>query len=231
MPGFGLLRVKDPRDKNYQIRMLLRPTAYPAYRYYRVPDTMPLNQGETGTCTAHSAVGFELCAPMMTLTPDDPFDLYRETVGSDEFTENDFEVNAPVDELQSGTTVRATVQTMRRRGRIKNFVWANNADDAAAWLLLSKGTIMFGTDWHYGMSDLDSKFYANLTGGVAGGHAYLCIGYSRVLKAFRCINSWGPTFGQHGRFWIRHDDMNKLMRANGEACAAVEQKLILPVAA
>jgi hypothetical protein len=224
MPGFGRLRATDTRDKKFPMRALLRPTGYPNHRYYFIPNAhMPLDQGQTGTCTAHAAVGFLYAAPIVCKNPESPFDLYRETVANDEFTDNDAEATLPDADLQMGTSVRATVKTLQRHGHIKTYVWAGNADDGAAWLLTGRGPLMAGTDWTYGMSELDAKGYARVVGGVQGGHAYLIQGYDRVRKAFRAINSWGYDWGQKGRFWIAHPDMQKLLDAGGELCAATEQ--------
>jgi len=44
-------------------------------------------------------------------------------------------------------------------------------------------------------------------------------------RAFRAINSWGRSWGQNGRFWIRQDDLMLLLQEDGEACAAVEQRV------
>ncbi len=65
------------------------------------------------------------------------------------------------------------------------------------------------------------------TGGIAGGHAYLISGYNRLTKKYRCVNSWGEFWGQRGRFWIREEDMHRLLfELDGEACAAVEKPVV-----
>lgn len=220
--GLGRRFAPDARDRQYPMRMLLRPTGLPKQRYYPLGPKLPLDQGETGTCVAHAWTAFEYAAPLMCKDADNPFDLYREIVKVDEWAENDYEATAPDDQLQQGTSVRAGVKVLQTKGRIKSYVWAHNADEAATWLL-TRGTIAFGTDWYYRMSDLTHDGYAVPEGRIAGGHAYLGIGYSRTRKAFRCLTSWGKSFGQDGRFWIHHMDMDKLIAADGEACAALEQ--------
>lgn len=229
--GFGRIEAPDARDRQYPMAAVLRPTALPKQRYYMLPESMPLDQGETGTCCAHAGIGFLLSAPLMCKTPPSPFILYREIVALDEFTENDHEVTAPDDALQFGTTVRATVKALQARGHIKSYVWSRSAEESAAWLLSGKGPLIAGTDFYWDMCTPDKKGYVSLTGGVAGGHAYLVIGFSRIHMAFRCINQWGKEWGQQGRFWIRMTDMDKLIRARGgELCAPVEQ-IVRPQAA
>jgi len=223
--GFGRIPVKDSRDARYPMRLALQPAPVPAYRYYATGVHLPLDQGHTGTCVAHAWTGFLYASLMMDKTAPSPFDTYRGIVAVDEFTDNDVEVTAADEDLQYGTSVRAGAQYLRTGGHLKSFVWSNSADEMALWLLTGKGTIVLGTTWYWDMSDLQEG-YAIPGGGVAGGHAYLCIGYNKKAQAFRCLNSWGPEFGEKGRFWIHHQDMEDLIQDDGEACAAVEQKVV-----
>jgi len=220
--GFGRIAEPDPRDSRYPMRLMLRPAPVPSYRYYRTGKHLPLDQGQTGTCVAHAWTGFLYAALMMDKTADSPFDLYRGIVAMDEFPDNDFEATEANDNLQFGTSVRAGAQYLRTKGHLKNFVWSTSADEMALWLLTGKGTIVLGTNWYWDMGELKNG-YAVPGGGIAGGHAYLCVGYSKKAQAFRCLNSWGAEFGDKGLFWIHHVDMEQLIHEDGEACAAVEQ--------
>lgn len=225
--GFGLRKSHDSRDAQYLMRSVLRPTKYRKFRYYSPGPLLPLDQGETGTCVAHAWGGFLAAAPIVTEEFPHPYDMYRGIIKDDEFPENDHEVTATDLELQFGTTIRAGAKYLRAQGHLKTFVWARNADEMAAWILTGQGTIVVGTNWYFGMSDLDEDDLARPTGECLGGHAYLVIGYTRVGKKFRCINSWGAEYGDRGRFWMRHDDMERLIRhEDGEACAATEQVLV-----
>ena len=228
MPGFGRLHAPDSRDHQYPMRMLLRPTKLPSRRYYNIGKLLPLDQGDTGTCVAHAWTGFLDAAPLMCKNAPSPFDTYRGIVLMDEFNENDVEATLPNDQLQMGTSVRGGAKYLQGKGFLKSYVWAQNADEAAQWLLTGKGCLVAGTDWYYGMSELDSNGYAIPEGAVLGGHSYLIIGYNRVTKSFRMLNSWGAGWGTGGRAWIHHMDMDKLIKADGEMCAAVEQ-LVKPV--
>lgn len=226
--AFGRRAAPDVNDKKYPMRMLLRPTTIPKSRYYPSGVQLPLNQGNTGTCVAHAWTGFMSAAPLMVKPLPSPFALYKKIVLLDEWDDNDHEATAPIDQLQFGTSVRAGVKHLQTAGHIKSYLWALNADDAALWLLTGKGSIVLGTNWYWDMGDTDGVKPVSLTGGLAGGHAFLCLGYSRVTKQFRCVNSWGREYGHVGRFWIRHADMERLIaRESGEACAAVEQ-LVAP---
>jgi hypothetical protein len=94
-----------------------------------------------------------------------------------------------------------------------------------------------GTDTHTlvieGLLSHNSMFFPDPrtglvkpSGRLAGGHAYLCVGYTRIKGAFRFINSWGD-WGQGGRFWMDGEDLDRLLFAeDGEAAAAQEKKLV-----
>jgi hypothetical protein len=223
--GFGRIAVPDARDESYPMRAALRPGPLPTSRYFLTGSQLPLDQGQTGTCVAHAWTGFLLAAPLMSKGVPSAFDAYRGIVLADEFSENDFEATQPNENLQSGSSVRGGAKYFQAQGRLKSYVWASSTEDMALWLLTGRGPIVLGTDWHWNMSDLDAKGVAHLGGGIADGHAYLCIGYNRLYRMFRCINSWGSSFGSNGRFWILEDEMAVLLDAQGEACAAVEQKV------
>lgn len=223
--GFGRIPAPDARDAAYPMRAALRPGPLPTSRYFLTGSHMPLDQGQTGTCVAHAWTGFLFAAPLMCKDAPSAFDSYRGIVLADEFTDNDFEASQPNSNLQFGTSVRGGAKYFQAQGRLASYVWAESTGDMALWILTGRGPVVLGTDWHWNMSDLDAKGVAHIGGGIAGGHAYLCVGYNKTRRMFRCINSWGDSFGEHGRFWITEDDMAVLLSAQGEACAAIEQKV------
>jgi hypothetical protein len=226
--NFGRRFTPDIRDNHYPMRAVLRAEPLPISRYYPIGPQLPMDQGQTGTCVAHAWTGFLCASLLMTKHPPNVFETYRGIIAIDEYTDNDHEINAPIEDLQSGTSVRAGAQYLRGKGHLKSFLWTRSADEMAHWLLLGHGTIVLGTNWYWDMGNPTDKGVVNVTGGIAGGHSYLCVGYNRVTKMFRCLNSWGRNFGTNGRFWVRHDDMQRLIVEDGEACAAVEQ-VVLPV--
>jgi C1A family cysteine protease len=38
-----------------------------------------------------------------------------------------------------------------------------------------------------------------------GGHAVLCVGFNQARRCFWCRNSWGPSWGLNGYFWMPHE--------------------------
>ena len=73
------------------------------------------------------------------------------------------------------------------------------------------------------MSRPDNNGLIKANGVVIGGHAYVINGVDTVKQQFRIKNSWGRSWGKQGHAFISFNDMNKLIRQNGEVCLAIEK--------
>lgn len=222
---FGRRYAEDVRDRLHPMRAhFVQPPQYiPKSRYYNPGHLLPLDQGATGTCVAHAWIAFLCAALVVTPNPPDVFDTYRGIVLIDEFPDNDFEAKEANGNLQLGTSVRGGAKYLQSLGKVKSYSWTSTPEEMAQWILLNKGTIVLGTNWDWDMMETDRKGFVHRGGDLAGGHSYLCIGYDSVRRAFRCLNSWGRSWGQQGRFWVKYEDMQSLLDEEGEACAAIEQ--------
>ncbi len=231
MPAFGRLYVQDDRDQGFLMRGVLDafedryfPRGLPqGTRHYR-PGPV-LDQGNTGTCVAHGWVGWSEGAPLMIkrVAEMDPFLLYDRIVKVDEWDDNDNDVDR-----QFGTSVRAGAKVLQEEGHIKEYRWAESADDVRSWHLAGFGTVVLGIDWKTGMLETDSKGFLHATGVVEGGHCVKTTGWSDTIApggAVRIQNSWNKGWGQKGRAWILRDDLDELIHNQGEACAALEKKI------
>lgn len=233
-PRFGRMFAPDPQDGNFRMRRLLDPLReqfFPAgmprgSRYYN-PGPV-LDQGNTGTCVGHAWRGFLDGAPIMTTGGPSPFDIYRDAVGIDEWTDNDFEATLPNDELQLGTSVRAGAKVLVSEGHVGTYLWAESAEDVRAWHLAGFGVVVLGINWYTGMMKADSHGFIHVRGRVEGGHAIKSTGWSDTIVpggALRIQNNWGREWAQYGRAYILYADLNRLIAEDGEACAAIETKL------
>jgi hypothetical protein len=117
--------------------------------------------------------------------------------------------------------VRAGAKALASRGQLASYVWAWDADTVARYVL-TQGSVVLGTNWYTGMDTTSPGGSVDVSGSIRGGHAYLCLGYSRPRGAFRCLNSWGVSYGQKGRFWLLGEGLERLLREDGDACAAIE---------
>lgn len=218
MNGLGRRYAPDDRDRRFPMRLVLPSTIAPGTRHY--PPGPVLDQGNTGTCVGQAWRGWLNGAPLMTKTGQDAFSIYDQCIVNDEWSDNDVDPDR-----QFGTSVRAGAKVLQAAGHVSSYVWAYRVEDVRAFLLSGQGTLVFGTNWYNGMFDVDRNGFVNLTGRIAGGHAYKATGWSDTQEAVRCQNSWGTGFGQKGRFWLRANDLQRLLDEQGEACAAVERKV------
>ncbi len=215
--GLGRIPVVDDRDRAYTMRALLASAPPAGTRLYNAGAV--LDQGRTGTCVGHSWRQWLSSALIMTKGGPDAFAIYRRACLLDTWPDND------TGDLDWGTSVRAGAKALQEAGHISEYRWAWDADVVAAWLLAGRGCVVLGTDWHEDMSNPD-KGVIQPTGPIQGGHAYLCVGYSGPRDAFRILNSWSRGWSDNGRAWLPRWGLAQLLRQGGEACSAVEVRLV-----
>ena len=208
---FGRRFAADPRDAKHPMRKVLPERITLISKFY---DTGPLlDQGDTPMCVGYAWKQFLQSMPIMSSGPPDAPTIYHEAQTLDEWPGENYD----------GTSVRGGAKALLRDTKLASYVWAANAADVRDFLI-TKGTVVIGSDWRYQM------FFPNATSGllklggpVVGGHAYLVCGYDVDKNWFQMINSWGP-WGLHdtGKAFMAFGDLDKLIRAQGEACAALE---------
>jgi hypothetical protein len=127
-------------------------------------------------------------------------------------------------ENYEGTSVRAGAKILQQKGVIDEYRWAWDIQTVIKALLYA-GPVVVGTWWYSDMFYPDSDGIIEVGGSRAGGHAYLLNGINLDKGLIRLKNSWGRSWGHNGYAYISIDDMERLIRENGEACIALEQKL------
>lgn len=214
--GLGRIHMPDPRDHRFPMAAALAEAPLPPYKYWPLFGS-PLDQGDTSQCVGHAWKHFLLAAPIRQGRADrDPTaaTIYREAQERDEWPGTDYD----------GTSVRGGAKALQERGMVGIYSWAYDAETVARYVL-TRGTVTLGTNWYEGMDEPDADGFARVGGRVRGGHAYLALGYSRARGAFRCLNSWGLSYGQRGLFWVAGEDMTRLLSEDGEACTATELRV------
>jgi hypothetical protein len=174
-------------------------------------------------CVGHGWAGWSQGAPLMIKPMADmqPFALYDQFIVNDEFDDNDVDPDR-----QMGTSVRAGAKVLKQMGHIKNYLWAESAEDVRAWHLAGFGTVVLGINWYDGMMEPDKYGRLIVSGGIAGGHCVKTTGWNDERDMLRIQNSWGRGWGEAGHAWISRQDLQRLLTEDGEACAATEQKLL-----
>lgn len=198
----------DARDAAHPMRAVAM-AALPNHRYWTSGQVM--DQGTVPMCVGFAWKQWLATSPVRHAADKlSAAEIYRQAQQRDEWPGEGYE----------GTSVRGGAKYMQDAGHLKEYVWAQSVDEIARWLLTS-GPVVLGTNWYSEMFQ-PVEGVAHVGGSVAGGHAFLAIGFSAQLQAFRCINSWGRSWGDNGRFWITTRDLARLLQEDGEACTGAE---------
>jgi hypothetical protein len=220
---FGRIVVLDQRDflpENLMGTALKAATTakvlvIPKTRYWE-PGRV-LDQGEKPDCVAYAATAWEMGAQVMDKPSkiDTPDALYAKAQKIDGWP-------SP----HEGTTVRAAMAVMRAEGRLGRYVWAQTEEELWYWVM-SQGPAVIGVAWRECMMETygNGMLRVDRKSPEVGGHAVYIYGGSVRLDCYRLQNSWGPEWGDKGRFWVRRRDMALLLEGNGEACGALEVKV------
>jgi C1A family cysteine protease len=217
MQALGRIHAPDERDARF---LLSRPREASAIetRYWITGKGTPNDQGSTSQCVAYAWNHWLSASPVRNQQVSHQ-ELYDECQKNDEWPGEDYD----------GTSVRAGAAALKRRGLISEYRWAFDLETALAHLF-AVGPLVVGTDWYMGMFQADKNgFISPGETEVVGGHGWFILGGSRIKKcpdgsvgAARMLNSWGPGWEDKGRAWISFKDLNRLIQADGEICAAIE---------
>lgn len=215
--GLGRIQVTDPNDKKFLMKALL--STAPSVRTSRYWSASGWwgDQAQTSQCVGYSWAHWVEDGPVTQtgkapIVP--PLDIYTEAQKIDDFPGENYD----------GTTVRAGAKVLQDKGFIQSYTWAWDVDTVIQ-AILEKGPVVVGTNWYYDMfrPNIDTAIIM-VSGNLAGGHAYVLNGVNIKKKLIRIKNSWGRAWGDKGHAYISFDDMDKLIKSNGEACLAIEIK-------
>ena len=220
-PGHGLGRIlaPDDRDRQFLMESVLPTRKSTLTRRYWNQTGWWGDQGSTPQCVAYAALHYledgpvthnHVRAPMIV-----PRELYCECQEVDEWYGD---CRNP---RYNGTSVRAAMKVLQRRGHIGAYRWAFDVDTMID-AVLTTGPVVVGTWWYEGMFDTDSDGFVHLTGRRAGGHAWVVNGVNLKRGVIRAKNSWGRTWGKRGNFWLTIPDMARLISEDGEVALADE---------
>ena len=208
--GLGLYHSTfDPLDWNLRQLMWRRDTAITQRLWgFNKP---ALDQGVHPWCGGFSMAHYGICLP----TESD----YEFADGKNFYDRcKDFDLQPG---MQNGTSVRTIANVGRNLGMWSNYAFATDVKTIYDWILNS-GPIILGTNWYNNMFVPDADHIIHCIGDLAGGHAWVGIGVDLNLGFIDGLTSWGPDFGDNGRFRIPLDEFWGLFAKQGEAIAAVE---------
>jgi hypothetical protein len=213
---FNRVHSPDPRDHNYLIsNKLLLPNRKIAIKQKMWSDNGWWgDQGDSPMCVGYAWAHWIEDGPVehagiAPIVP--PQAIYEGAQKADEWPGEDYD----------GTSVRGAAIYLRNQKRIRSYYWAFDIKTIVN-TVLTLGPVVVGTDWYSDMMDINQSGYVRATGYVVGGHAYVLNGVDTLNNRFRIKNSWGKSWGSNGHAWISIPHMERLIKAQGEACIAVE---------
>lgn len=178
-------------------------------------DPDQLDQGQTPHCVGFGSAQFCNADPIN--------DHYTNADGDAIYYEAKVIDGEP--KAEDGSSVHSGVKALANRGRVKTYAWATTLAAIQTWVT-TQGPVIIGADWYNDMFNPNAAGLVTPTGGVAGGHCFIVIGFDPSTNLLEFQNSWGASWGVNGRFFMKSSDFNTLVKADGfEACAATELPL------
>ena len=213
VPGLRLGRHVqfDERSRNFPALALVPRGARLASRLWE-RKTSAFDQGDIGSCTGQGAAGLLVTAPFVTpklrVTQNTATAVYMRATRLDPFPGN----FPPED---TGSTVLAAMKATVKLGWAKGYRWCFGLQDVLK-VLSTVGPVEIGVNWYEGFDYLENG-RASIAGEVRGGHAFELLGLDVKAKTVTAINSWGPGWGNSGRFTFSWADLDRLLQEEGEA--------------
>lgn len=205
----------DARSRQYGIAAVVPQDSLYA-RTWRNPTW--LNQGAEGACVAfawsHRFAGWPDHQPM------------SEAFARELFHEAQLLDDWPDDPGQ-GTSVLAGAKAAKARGLIREYRWAFGIDEVLQ-AIIKTGPVILGVNWYESMVNPQSSGLVEVDGRIYGGHAILARGLrmkanldGKSVSVVRLRNSWGQDWGRYGDCFIEIEDLERLLREDGECCVPI----------
>jgi hypothetical protein len=208
--AFGFRQIPDTRDLRFPMQVGASAAPLPAVKRWRIGTV--LDQGAEGACVGFACKHLLTAEPFIQTHGPTAREIYFESRLNDEFDDR---------LVPEGTSVRAGLQTLRRHGLIVAFHWAPDLQTVLRYLA-TEGPVVVGSNWHSYSTDFDGR--VTFSGQPVGGHAWLCTGYDEREKVLFGVNSWGPSFGKSGEFFVTFADMENQMHRHGAVVAGVKER-------
>lgn len=213
----------DERSRAFPIRTLV-PSAAPKRGRTWFCNAV-LDQGREGACVGFGCAHELISQPNVCKSVDAKFAkerIYWEAQKEDGWEGGSYPGAHPVYE---GTSVLAGVKQLQKMGLIEEYRWAFSLNDLLNGIY-HEGPAILGLNWYEGMFEPDSKGHIHKRGRRLGGHCLLARGFSVVYDRVKLHNSWGPDWGISGWCWISFEDLEALLKEDGEAVFPIGRKTV-----
>lgn len=203
----------DPRDQDFPMRRLLAAVERTSGHKYWWANGGHYDQGTEPTCVGASTWHWLVDGPLTGDPEILPPAIYAMAQQRDEWE----------GESYAGTSVRGAAKALADLGLVTSYWWAWDLDTVVR-AILNRGPVIMGTNWYWEMFFPDDNGLVRVAGPLEGGHAYVANGVNTKREIIRLKNSWGREWGERGAFYMRFEDMDRLIHEDGEAMIAVETR-------
>jgi len=197
----------DPRSRSFAA-----PRAPKVASVQHSATGLPLNQGELGSCTANALCGALDSAP--DFQGGKPLDENNAVKLYELETKLEGKPYPPNDPGGSGLMI---CKAARQEGLISSYQHAFGIDHALEALVLRP--VITGINWYTSFDEPDPKTgEVAITPGatVRGGHEIVADGIDAPNELVWFWNSWGPNWGQGGRFCMGFNTWSQLLHERGD---------------
>jgi hypothetical protein len=201
----------DERSRNYPA-ILSGKTADLRMNFWE-RNAAALFQGDLGCCTGCAVVGLINTEPNS--RPDypcnlkDAVDIYSRATKIDKPA-------ASYPPIDSGGSILSSMKAAKSLGHIAEYRWCFGVQDVLR-ALSHFGPVAVGVNWYSGFDTPNDNGQVIVSGHVRGGHAFELVGIDPYRKLVWAFNSWGKHWGLNGKFSISFDDLDRLLKEDGEA--------------
>jgi hypothetical protein len=209
----------DPRSRRFPVSAPDVPIASVHHeRHAEVFD-----QGNLGSCTGNAAIGCMATSPFFatvdahelaeyTLSEGGAVLVYSAATALDAYPGT-----YPPDD--TGSDGLSVAKVLRNAGWISGYEHAFSLDQGLQ-ALMSRPLIV-GVNWFSEMFSPDVNGRVRPTGDLAGGHEFVWDSYDHVSGLCGFTNSWGPGWGESGRFFMLDTDFASLLAQDGDITSFV----------
>ncbi len=219
--GLGRLVEHDERSRRYAFNAT-KATLTSVHHERRVP---VLDQGQLGSCTGNAMTGllgtvpFFATLPTSALSATDAAADEQVAVGlySDATKLDSYPGTYPP--TDSGSSGIAVAKAAKAKGWISGYQHTFDLNSALAALAVTP--VIIGINWYEGFDSPTAAGELSVAGSVRGGHEVVLDQLDVEHKRVWLTNSWGTSFGQHGRAFFSWDTFSRLLSEQGDCTVPV----------
>lgn len=176
-----------------------------------------LDQGSVGSCTGNAMTGVMGTSPFFETLPEKTQSALDERYALEVYalaTQLDpFPGTYPGQD--TGSDGLSAAKALVKLGDANGEVHGTSIGSLHAMIQTSAFAV--GLSWRTGCDSPDRNGLVKYAGAVRGGHEVCFVAYDSATNTWKVRNSWGPSWGKDGFFFITDDDVVKLLADQGDA--------------